>query len=108
MNTNIEYSDPIASLPLLKDKTNPTQEDMFLVEKYFEKNKNIFSLISSSFNTVIFLVVLFVVLQHVYIDTLLEKYIPITKTSSVYKMGGKCVLFGILCFVILNMEYIRK
>ncbi len=108
MNINIEYGEPISSLPISKDKSNPNQEDMFLVDKYFEKNKNIFGIISSSFKTVVVLTILFVVLQQTYIDTLLEKYIPVTKTSNIYKMAGKCIIFGLVCFIVLNMDYLKK
>ncbi len=108
MNNNNTLSDLIVDLPIDIHNNKLSNQDSILLNTYFEKNKSFLSIISSSFKEVSLYGILFFILSLPLIDSYIKTYIPISNSSPHYLLLTKTLIFIILCFIIKNIDDIRK
>jgi hypothetical protein len=104
-NANIQYGDSIDQLPV--DKSHPSHDEIQLVNTLFENNKNDINSIINELRGTVVIALLFIIMSVPYTDTILQKYIPYTKTSSYALVITKSIIFGAL-YWILTYFYLSR
>ena len=103
--TTQKYGDIIDQLP--SDKTQPSHDEIRIVDSLFKKKKGVFDKILSETKDVLVIGILFVIFSIPQIDELIKKVIKITQTSPYILILIKSVIF-MLCYFILKYFYLSR
>jgi hypothetical protein len=97
----VENGDMIDQLPV--DKSVPTQEEIELVDRLFEKRKSMFDKILYQLKDFLVLAVLYIIFSLPFIDNIITSIISSAATSSYILVGIKTLLFVGFYYVIKNL-----
>lgn len=98
--------DTLDSLPV--DKTNPSHEEMQIVNNFFHEKHSTMTRILSHLKDVMAVGLLFAIFSLPQFDTLLQKWIPSTGESLVMLVLVKTIFFAVAYFLLKNLYLGRR
>jgi hypothetical protein len=93
---------------LQEDKNAPSHDEINMVNTLFKKERSTIQKIFNEVKTVIFVALLYIALSIPYVDTLIQKVIPITQTSWMILILIKAVVFMFIFYFLNNMYFAKS
>jgi len=97
--------DIIQNLPI--DQTIPSTNEIKIVDTLFKEKKKFIDKFLSNTKDLLILCILFILFSLTQIDTVLQKFIPITRTSQYILVVIKSLMFVSVYFLINNLYLAR-
>ena len=98
--------DIIEQLPA--DNSVPSYNETIIVDKLFQKKKNIIDKILLSTKDILIMGILFIMFSLPQVDELIKRLVKPAENSPYILVGIKAVLFMVLFFIIKNVYLARK
>lgn len=107
MYMNNSMGDSIQALPT--DQIQPSPQEMQVYNAVFQQNNlTTMQKVVHGLRDIILAGILFIVFQLPQIDELLEKFIPVARTSYPIRVVLKAVMFSLVYFMVKNWYLTRK
>tara|TARA_Y100000389_G_scaffold90928_1_gene87521 strand:+ start:7716 stop:8042 length:327 start_codon:yes stop_codon:yes gene_type:complete len=97
--------DSLDNLPT--DKTEPSHDEMEIINTLFEEHKNSIDLIVEESKDSVLIALLFVIFSLDQVDSFIKRAIPITEKSPYILVGVKTVIF-VSTFWLVNHFYLSR
>jgi len=98
--------DPIAQLPI--DKTPPSQNEIHIIDSLFKKHRRTMDVIFEEAKGAIIVGLLVVLFCLPNIDTIIQKFLPITQKSLYFLLFFKGLIAAVLYWLIKHFYLSRK
>ena len=98
--------DPIAQLPV--DKTPPSQNEIHIIDSLFKKHRKTMDVIFEEAKSAIIVGLLVIMFCLPNIDTIIQKFLPITQKSLYFLLFFKGLIASVMYWLIKHFYLSRK
>lgn len=102
----VSGADPIVQLPA--DQTQPSHNEIRLVESLFKENKSTIDVIAGESKDIVLIACLFILFSLPQVSTMMEKFVPIMVNSIYISVLIRAVCVVVLYWLIKNFYLSRK
>ena len=103
---NTQYGDLIDQLPT--DKTSSSHNEILIVDKLFQKKKNMIQVFLCNSKDLLLIGGLFMLFSITKIDEIINKIFPISNNSVFFLTCIKTLAFMITYFIVKNIHFAKK